>query len=70
MDNINIGVFEHFSGNGCHDYVLSFVSNGRIMSRGGTKLEAVYLTDIHNARNDHGVRLVLEDKIIFSKDGN
>lgn len=70
MDNINVGVFEHFSGNGCHDYVLSFVSNGRIMSRGGTKLEAVYLTDIHNARNDHGVRLVLEDKIIFSKDGN
>ena len=66
LDNINLGVFEHYSGNGCHDYVLTSVNNNEIISRGGTKLEAVYYVDKDHARNDHGVRLVLEDTTDYS----
>lgn len=68
FDNIGVGVFEHYSGNGSHDFVLSFVSNNRIMSRGGTKLEAVYFIEEDVVRNDHGVRLVFEDDTIFTRD--
>lgn len=67
FDNINLGVFEHYSGNGCHDFVLSFVSDERILSRGGTKLEATYYVKQDEVRNDHGVRLVLEETEVFSK---
>ena len=66
LDNINIGVFEHYSGNGCHDFVLSTVNDNEVVSRGGTKLESVYYVDKSVARNDHGVRLVLEDTTNFS----
>lgn len=66
MDNINLGVFEHYSGNGCHDFALTSVNNNEVISRGGTKLEAVYYVDKNTARNDHGVRLVLEDTTDFS----
>lgn len=67
MDYINVGVYEHFSGNGCHDYVLTFANDGDVCSRGGTRLEAVYYTNKETARNDHGVRLVLEDTTDFTK---
>ena len=66
LDNINIGVFEHYSGNGCHDFVLSTVNDNEVVLRGGTKLESVYYVDKSVARNDHGVRLVLEDTTNFS----
>ena len=66
LDNINLGVFEHYSGNGCHDFVLTAVNEKEIISRGGTKLEAVYYVDQEIARNDHGVRLVFEDTTDFS----
>lgn len=68
FDNIGVGVFEHYSGNGSHDFVLSYVDKNRIMSRGGTKLEAVYFIEQDTVRNDHGVRLVLEDDTVFTKD--
>lgn len=68
MDNINLGVFEHYSGNGSHDYVLTFANENEISSRGGTKLEAYYYVGMDITRNDHGVRLVLEDPEDFTKD--
>lgn len=65
LDNIGVGVFEHYSGNGCHDYVLTFVNQNQIASRGGTKLEAFFYVEKDVERNDHGVRLVLEDTRSF-----
>ena len=65
LDNIGVGVFEHYSGNGCHDFVLTFVNSNQIASRGGTKLEAFFYVNKDVVRNDHGVRLVLEDTTSF-----
>lgn len=65
FDNINLGVFEHYSGNGCHDFVLTTVNNNEVISRGGTQLEAAYYVDKDIARNDHGARLVFEDSTVF-----
>lgn len=60
-DNINLGVFEHYSGNGCHVYVDGIVDDKYILSRGGVRLEAVHWIEKKNIRNDYGLRLVLED---------
>lgn len=60
-DNINLGVFEHYSGNGCHVYVSSICGDKYVMSRGGVRLEAVHWIEMKDIRNDYGLRLVLED---------
>lgn len=60
-DNINLGVFEHYSGNGCYDYVMTSVNNNCIASRGGIKLEALHWIKKSEVRNDHGLRIVIED---------
>lgn len=66
-DDINLGVFEHKSGNGCHDFVQVDVNATEVLSRGGTRLDAIYYVDKAAARNDHGVRLVLEDDTVYGR---
>lgn len=60
--NAELGVFEQYTGNGCHTLTANTVNDNSVITRGGSKLEGIAWFPITAEQNDIGVRFVLEDQ--------